>query len=388
MGRIKLLHCADIHMDAPFTSLGAKADKAALRQQDLRDTFDRIIDTAKAEGVDLLLISGDMYEHSYVKRSTINYINGRFGEIPEVEIFLVPGNHDPYLSNSLYQNSEWNRNVHILTSKRPCFVMERLQACVYGIGFEDFFECRSAISDIGHVNPEYVNILLIHGTVDMEFAQSAHNPVKSQDLSELCMDYIALGHFHNRIDDLGGYGLIYNPGSPEPLGFDEPGSHGAYIAVIEKDEDKGKQLDIRFVPLNKRFYSSIEVDVSGCAADSQVIRHVEAAVYKESGIAFNSLSDCILKVCLKGYLDKDFKLNEARILSYFADKLFYLKIENDTTPDYNFSELADETTLRGLFTRKIYALINKAQSDDERKRLMKALYYGLEALEQGKVDVG
>jgi len=44
------------------------------------------------------------------------------------------------------------------------------------------------------------------------------------------MDYIALGHFHNTLRGVGKSENIYNPGSPEPLGFDEEGSTVSLLA--------------------------------------------------------------------------------------------------------------------------------------------------------------
>ena len=104
MNPVKFIHCADVHMDMPFSSIGAGDGKSSLRRQDLREVFSKITDAAKKEKADLLLISGDLYEHRYVKKSTINYINELFNGIPDVRVLILPGNHDPYTIDSYYRN--------------------------------------------------------------------------------------------------------------------------------------------------------------------------------------------------------------------------------------------------------------------------------------------
>ena len=78
MKSLKFLHFSDLHLDSPFTSLGNNPKVRGQRRQDLLDTFDRIINLAQREAVDVILISGDLYEHNHVRESTIHYINNRF----------------------------------------------------------------------------------------------------------------------------------------------------------------------------------------------------------------------------------------------------------------------------------------------------------------------
>ena len=81
--KIKLLQCGDLHLDAPFTSLADSDslgidDKPEQRRNDLRLVLSRIVETAAAQQVDLLLICGDLYEHNYIRKSTIHYISDLF----------------------------------------------------------------------------------------------------------------------------------------------------------------------------------------------------------------------------------------------------------------------------------------------------------------------
>jgi len=378
--KLKFLHCADVHLDAPFTSLAHAMGKPSERRHDLRQTFTRIIDVVKEENVDIFLISGDLYEHNYVKKSTVNFINDQFNRIPGVEVFIVPGNHDPYTSGSYYRNSVWADNVHILTQDKPCFEITRLGVCVYGLGFMDFYCGKPFIEQIKPVDKKAINILMVHGTLDMDIGNNIYNPVSSSELECLGMDYIAFGHFHNRFEGLGPSKNIYNPGSPEPLGFDEEGEHGVLVGTITKDSNGNSFLDTEFIRLNRKFYLSMDVNVSGCGTDEQVIKRIENAV---RGM---NTETCILCINLTGYTEQGFNIDLQYVTAYFSNHLYYLKVLDNTAPDYDFGRIAREPGLKGLFVRKMFSRIENSKDEHEKKVLTKALYYGLEALERGEVE--
>ncbi len=113
---MKFVHIADMHLDVPFTTLSRNGlgEKRRLEQ---RKMFKQIIDYIAQNEINYLFIAGDLYEHEYVKYSTIEYINNLFKEIPNTKIYIVPGNHDPKIKDSYYNNFNWNSNVHIFDEK-------------------------------------------------------------------------------------------------------------------------------------------------------------------------------------------------------------------------------------------------------------------------------
>ena len=54
---ISFIHCADIHLDAPFSAMG-KEDFSTERRKDLKKTFEKIVDMTIEHDVDFLIISG------------------------------------------------------------------------------------------------------------------------------------------------------------------------------------------------------------------------------------------------------------------------------------------------------------------------------------------
>ena len=97
---MKFVHFADLHLDSKFDSLNAIDGLPEKRRLEQRKVLKEIIEYVELNNVDILLISGDLYEHKYIRKSSIEYINNLFKKIPNTKIFIAPGNHDPYLVNS------------------------------------------------------------------------------------------------------------------------------------------------------------------------------------------------------------------------------------------------------------------------------------------------
>jgi len=379
MPELKFVHCADIHLDAPFSSLGP--GKSSIRRQELLHTFQRIIQITREENAGLLLISGDLYEHDYVRRSTVGSVCDLFLTLPDTDIFIIPGNHDPLTANSYYRTFRWPDNVHILDGERPFHILESRCVCVYGAAFRGYREDRLPLPARVQQAQNLFNILLAHGTVDLDMGGGGYNPMNSRELAAAGMDYVALGHFHNRKDNIGGYGILYNPGSPEPLGFDEPGEHGIYAGSLSASPGKKAELrDLRFIRTGRYEYETLEVTLNECSSDLQALERIGDFLH------FSNPGTRLVQLVLKGYVDPSYRPDTGFLSDRLEKSAFSIKIKNETLPGYMLEELCREPGLRGLFTRKMLARIEKAEAGAAKAQLMRALYFGLEALDKGVIE--
>ena len=232
---MKFVHIADLHLDAPFSVLNANNRLGEKRREEQLNVLERVINYIKENKVEFLFISGDLYENEYVKEKTIVYINNLFKQIDNTEIFIAPGNHDPYLKNSYYRTYNWNTNVHIFNNEIKKYSYENVD--IYGYGFNDFYIQNSNVENIKIENNEKCNILLVHGSLDTsEKQEKTYNPISYKNLKNLGFDYIALGHVHKtnyKKDE----NIIY-PGSLISLGFDEIGEHGMVVRRYKKRENR------------------------------------------------------------------------------------------------------------------------------------------------------
>lgn len=374
--RVSFVHCADIHLDAPF-SVFENENLSSERRRDLKKTFEKITDMVVSENADFLLIAGDLYEHEYAARSTIGWINEQFRKLGPKPVIIVPGNHDPYVKNSWYRSYQWNDNVHILTSENPEYFDEKLNVYFYGIGFDTFLQETLPVQKPPHVMPGRINICLFHGTLEMQFTQSPYNPVDLNRLAGLGFDYYALGHFHSRSEVFSDMGMI-NPGSPEPLGFDEKGDHGVYLVELVKNEKLKRQFT--FVKTQQRAYREADVNVEGTDTFDGLSKKINEVLQSEDS------RRNIIRINLTGKLSPGFYIDPELLKQQFESACFSLQFNDMTRPMYDPEELAKEKTLAGVFVRKIKERMEKAGEED-RKILEKALYLGLEALFEGNVNI-
>ena len=85
---MKFVHIADMHFDSPFVNLSEKDIMGDLRRLEQRKVFKKIIEYIKENNIEYLFIAGDLYEHKYIRKSTIEYINNLFKEIENTKIFI------------------------------------------------------------------------------------------------------------------------------------------------------------------------------------------------------------------------------------------------------------------------------------------------------------
>ena len=273
---MKFIHLADMHFDTPFTNLSLKGDFGRIRRMDQREVFKKIIDYTKENKIEYLFIAGDLYEHNYIRKSTIEYINELFKQIPETKIFITPGNHDPYIINSMYRNFELSENVKIFTSKIE--KVETNYANIYGVGFEDFYCEKTDIENIILDDKNKINILIAHGSINAsDKLQLQYNPINKNKLKLIGFDYVALGHIHKLdYNSEQNQNIVYQ-GSTISMGFDELGKHGFIVGNIEKDK-----LEIAFIPADNREFKEFEFDITNINDEEELIEKINNTQFDDN----------------------------------------------------------------------------------------------------------
>ena len=355
---MKFVHIADIHFDMPFRVLSDRANMGEIRRLDQRKAFKKMIEYIKQNEIPYLFIAGDLYDHEYIRESTIEYINNLFKEIPNTKIYITPGNHDPYLVNSYYATYHWSENVKIFTRKVE--KVENEECTIYGYGFEDFYLPNPEIEKISLENKGKINILITHANLDgSDKLPTEYNNIASYKLKEIGFDYVALGHIHKR--NMEEQKNIIYPGSTVSLGFDELGLHGMVAGNIEK-----QKLELEFIPLDEKELIELELDAS-------LVTSIEELLEKINEIQLGE--NKLYKITLIG--QRNFEINTYKLIRMIEDKRI-IKVKNKTKLGYNIEEISKETTLKGIFVKEIF---NKIENEPENKELLeKALEIGLEVL--------
>lgn len=348
---MKFVHIADMHFDMPFTVL-SKNDLAEERRLDQRNVFNKMINYVKENNIEYLFIAGDLYENEYVRKSTIEYINNVFKQIPNTKIYITPGNHDPYLNNSYYNKYEWNENVHIFTKLEK---VENKDVNIYGYGFTDFYSKKVELPT--NLDNSKINILIMHADLDgstKEFGE--YNPILESELRNTNFDYMALGHIHkSNFED--GKKIIY-PGSMIAGGFDELGKHGMVAGNIEENT---KKISLKFIPLDDKEFVETNLDVSAITSKEELIEKI-------NDIQIDNYK--YYKIILIGTRNIEIDVND--LIKYITNKNI-IKIKDKTKVEYDLEKISKEQSLKGIFVKELLEQMN----EENREQILESIYIGL-----------
>lgn len=357
---LKIIHAADLHLDSAFGALSA--EKARERRREGRFLVERLAELTRREGADALLLSGDLFDGREVYPETLEILRESFAAL-DASVFIAPGNHDPYRGGGAYDRVKWSDNVHIFKSETMEAVeWKEKNAVIYGAAFTAGERNDRPLAGFCAPKDDRLHVMVLHG--DVCGGESAYGAIHRDEIAASGLDYLALGHIHQRMDDRkAGQTCWAYPGCPEGRGFDELGEKGVLVGEIEKGS-----VSLRFEPLARRKYEILTVDVTD--------RDAEEAV-RQALPAFAAMD--IIRVRLVGETEEKgpdcYRLQEK-----LAGLCYALELRDETTLRTDLMEGAGEDSLRGLFLRRMRAKIDAAETEEEKRIAEDALRMGLAAL--------
>ena len=356
---IKFIHTGDLHLGFKFLNPSFKGQTARERRRELWSTFDRIVDYAMDEKVDFLFIAGDLFEEAYFTIGDMKRVRDNFKKAKAVNIIIVAGNHDYIGRKSLYNKVEWTKNVNIFdTNGIGKMEFKDLNTNVYGYSWDTkeikdhslFFDLKQ------NIDKNKNNILILHGDI---YGDSNYLPLKPDELKNLNMDYIGLGHIHK--PDIIGKNIAYC-GSPEPLDFGEIGERGIIEgAIIDK------KLDIKFKAFSKRQFLQGSIQINSSMGYLEILDEIK-------NIDIGNKEKDFYRIELTGFVEKHINLDN--ILTDVKSSFYHIEICDNTVLDYDLDQLEIDNK-DNIIGRFIEAMKEKGQKDPIVKN---ALYIGLEAL--------
>ena len=110
---VKIVHAADFHLDSAFGALSG--EQARQRRRESRELLTRLANYVNQNGVDVVLLAGDLFDSDTTYRETLEALSDALGAM-RARVFIAPGNHDPYSAKSPYATLAWPENVHVFSS--------------------------------------------------------------------------------------------------------------------------------------------------------------------------------------------------------------------------------------------------------------------------------
>ncbi len=215
---MKILHTADLHLKSPVDE----------RWQALEE----IIEKAAEEKVELVAISGDMFDKNINAENLKPALIEAFKKL-DADIIILPGNHDAGSSAGKFYYGE-----HVRTLSSLGEYVDLGDTRIIGIPFEnvggrEVMKRLMTAAELVDSKRGASNILLYHGELlDLFFSGDGYGseglheymPVRADYFDNLGFDYVLAGHFHSNFEIRRfetGY-FIY-PGSPVSITKKERG---------------------------------------------------------------------------------------------------------------------------------------------------------------------
>ena len=324
---LTFLHAADFHLDSPFHAL--PPEQAAERRQEQRQLLTRLADTARQAQVDLVFLAGDLFDGQRARPETVQALYQVLEEL-EAEVFLSPGNHDPYSPTSPY-------------AAPARLEVPQLGAVVYGSAFTSLYRMDSPLAGFHAQEEDLAAFGCFHG--DLSSAHSRYGPITHNEIAASGLHYLALGHSHSA-SGLKRAGKTYYawPGCPEGRGFDETGDKGVYLGQLE-----GGRVSLDFVPLARRRYLTPSLDITG----QDPAQALEALIRA-------SRPEDILRISLTGTRDPDNEPNLTALTALASGYFYSASLYDNTTLSQALWARMEEDTLTGLFLRAMAQRLQEA----------------------------
>ena len=348
---MRILHAADLHLDSAFAGLAE--EKAALLRQESRDILRRMVDWANDHAVDVMLLSGDLFDSDRMYSQTARTLAQALARF-RGRIFLSPGNHDFYAPGSGYDAVDWPENVHIFASRRPQTVLLRsLNASVTGAAFTsaEEWEPFDGASFSGGDAP--IRLGVLHGEVTR--GESKYRAIPPAEIEKTNLTYLALGHVHRcaGVQRAGNTAYAY-PGCLPGRGFDETGDKGFLYGEITPEK-----VELEFIPFAPRRYQSVTADIT----DRDPADAVRQALDPDCG-------QDVCRVLLTGSRRENFSLSA--LTSELSGLCAALELTDETYPEEDVWARCGEDSLRGLFLQNLRARYDGADEDEKRQLLQAA----------------
>ena len=300
---MKFMHIADVH-------LGVVPDKgkpwSEQRAQEVRNTFQKVLNIAKEENVDLLLIAGDLF-HFPPTTGMLQELDSQLQELDRTTTILIAGNHDYRAPGSPLDRYEFQSDTLCLqTGMAEQIVLDDLHTCVTGISY-DRQEIPQGIYD--GVTPQqgnaqhdnYFQILLAHG------GDAKHSPMNHKALLQSGFDYIALGHIH-KPEVLVADKMIY-AGSLEPIDYTDTGARG-YVIGEAVEQAGGWQVRTRWKELSCRQYVDLVIEMQPEMTNYQLQRLVQEQIDARG-------AENIYRILLQGYRSSLFQADIRGLMNLY-----------------------------------------------------------------------
>lgn len=357
---MKIIHCADLHLDSRMTS-NLSSEQARERKNEILKTYSLMVDYAVNNDVKVIIIAGDLFDTKNVSATARNVVKNSIMDHPHIDFLYLKGNHDN--DNFLSTLDAVPDNLKLFGDSWKTYKYKNIT--ISGIELSKGNSVTAYNSLV--LDHDDFNIVTLHGQEAKYQDKDKAETINLLNLKNKNIDYLALGHIHGyKVGILDNRGKYCYSGCLEGRGFDECGKKG--FILIDIDEDK-RSAEHEFISIAQREIFTEQVDVTGCLTTQDALECIKNKM-KEMNYPKASL----MKFVLFGDVDVECEINVDYMARYLEDKFYFIKIYNETKWNVNYSDYALDESLKGEFVRMVQA------SDMEDEKKAKVIRYGIQSL--------
>jgi DNA repair exonuclease SbcCD nuclease subunit len=162
--------------------------------------FTKAIDLAIEQGVDAVLITGDLFDHARVPDSLLDWTVAELDRLA-CPVVMIPGNHDVFDEKSVHHRftvSERCDHVQFIDDEHGRLVeVPGTDIVVWGRAMPEHEPEFRPLVGVPPVPPGRWSIVAGHGLLmDDDEPTFRSSPIYASDLEAVRWDYVALGHIH------------------------------------------------------------------------------------------------------------------------------------------------------------------------------------------------
>lgn len=355
---MKLIHCADIHLDSPMQT-HMTAQQASVRNTEMLQSFVRLTEFAQERAVRAVLIAGDLFDGARVRARTVDALLAAIRRTPEVDYLYLPGNHDE--AANAFCDCALPENLKVFGKKWTTYRYDGIAISGAQLGLDAaFYEA------LPHTDGA-VNLVMLHGGIGTACGEDMIN---LNLLKNRGIDYLALGHIHSYqtgpLDETGSY--CY-PGCLEGRGFDECGEKGFVLLTVEDGS-----VAHEFVPFSARQLHRVPVDITGLTQNAQIAQRM-----KEQSLGLSP--EDMAEFLLTGESDPTADISAPYLQQTLQGSFFFVKVKDESHLALDADAYRNDVSLKGEFIRQVLA---SELTDADKAAVIRA---GLQALSGEEISL-
>jgi exonuclease SbcD len=367
---LRLMHMADVHLGARHHDLGPGASAQRERQF---AAFQKAIDIAGAERVELVLICGDLFDSNSQPRRSVERAAAELKKLTDrhIRVVIIPGTHDAYDAGSIYRVFDLPAMVTgkpggdgkgalltVLTDTIPSATFPELDATVHARVFPTKKAPTSPLAgfSVGEAGKgTRLQIGMVHG------ARYVPGQVENDDVmvtdAEIAasgLDYLALGHWHSFAQGRAGNTVWAYSGAPEPVQIDQDGAGQVLVVTLDPSAEH-TDVKVQAKPVGRTRLHKLTVDGASITSQVEFARRLSELANP----------DLVLDVRVVGVTPENLDLHLDEVAQQLEGKFLRVRITDQAVAALPEGLKPPPDTIAGAFVRTLETRIAKQEASGD-----------------------